>query len=46
MTPENVPGPPVKIESLFRWLAAIAPAHEPVRPKPQPEPEPALPKAA
>jgi hypothetical protein len=41
MTPEDVPGPLVTIESLFPWLAAITPAQEPVRPmgpKPQPAP--------
>jgi hypothetical protein len=45
MTPEDVPGTAMTIESLFPWLAAIAPAQEPVRPKPEPEPEP-LPQAA
>jgi hypothetical protein len=41
VTPEDVPGPLVTIESLFPWLAAITPAQEPVRPmgpKPQPAP--------
>jgi hypothetical protein len=38
MTPEDVPGPRIDIETLFPWLAAIAPAAEPVRPKPKPEP--------
>jgi hypothetical protein len=40
MTPENVPGNAMTIESLFPWLAAIAPAQEPVRPKPEPKPAP------
>ena len=40
MTPEDVPGPPLEIESLFPWLAAITPAQEPVRPQPRPEPAP------
>jgi hypothetical protein len=40
MTPQDVPGPIITIESLFPWLAAIAPAQE--RPKPAlPEPAPA-----
>jgi hypothetical protein len=43
MTPEDVPGTIVTIDSLFPWLAAITPAQEPVRPKPKPEP---LPQAA
>lgn len=38
MTPEDVPGPVVDIQTLFPWLAAITPAQEPVRPKPQPRP--------
>jgi hypothetical protein len=51
MTPQDMPGPLVEIESLFPWLAAIAPAPEPVRPAPRPEPQtdepaPALPEAA
>ena len=47
MTPEDVPGPTVTIESLFPWLAAVAPAEEPARPRPQPEPAPEpLPEAA
>ena len=47
MTPEDMPGPTVTIESLFPWLAAITPAQEPARPKPQPaQPAPALPEAA
>jgi hypothetical protein len=42
MTPEDVPGPLVTIESLFPWLAAITPAQEPVRPmQPKPQPAPA-----
>lgn len=42
ITPEDMPGPLVDIETLFPWLAAITPAQEPVRPKPQPQPaEPA-----
>jgi hypothetical protein len=45
MTPEDVPGTTVTIESLFPWLAAVTPAQEPVRPKPEPKPEP-LPQAA
>jgi hypothetical protein len=40
MTPQDVPGQIVTIESLFRWLAAVIPVKEPVRPKPQPRPEP------
>jgi hypothetical protein len=40
MTPQDVPGRIVTIESLFPWLAAVTPVKEPVRPKPQPEPEP------
>jgi hypothetical protein len=40
MTPQDMPGPLVKIESLFPWLAAITPAPEPARPKPEPKPEP------
>ena len=38
MTPQDVPGPLVTIDSLFPWLAAITPAEEPprpIRPKPQ-----------
>ena len=47
MTPEDVPGPTVTIESLYPWLAAVAPAEEPARPRPQPEPAPEpLPEAA
>jgi hypothetical protein len=38
MTPEDVPGPVVDIQTLFPWLAAITPAQEPVRPKPRPRP--------
>jgi hypothetical protein len=50
MTPKDVPGQIVTIESLFPWLAAIVPAQEPVRPirrdsEPTPEPE-RLPDAA
>jgi hypothetical protein len=42
MTPEDMPGPLVDIETLFPWLGAITPAQEPVRPKPRPQPaEPA-----
>jgi hypothetical protein len=41
MTPQDVPGPLVTIESLFPWLAAI----EPPTPGPKPAPRP-LPKAA
>ena len=40
MTPQDVPGPLVTIESLFPWLAAITPAQEPRPIRPQP-PEPA-----
>ena len=41
MTPQDVPGPIVTIDSLFPWLAAISPAEEPPRPlKPKPEPAP------
>jgi hypothetical protein len=43
MTPENVSGDPIDIQTLFPWLAAITPAQEPVRPKPKPQP---LPEAA
>jgi hypothetical protein len=32
MTPQDVPGPVITIESLTAWLQAIAPAVEPVRP--------------
>ena len=41
MTPQDVPGPLVTIESLFPWLAAItaAPAPRPIRPQ-APEPAP------
>ena len=53
MTPEDVPGQIVTIESLFPWLTAIVPAQEPVRPlrgherDAEPESEPAqLPDAA
>jgi hypothetical protein len=39
MTPEDMPGTLVTIESLFPWLAAITPARETPRPaKPEPEP--------
>ena len=41
MTPQDVPGPIVTIDSLFPWLAAISPAEESPRPlKPKPEPTP------
>ncbi len=40
MTPQDVPGPLVTIESLFPWLAAIMPAQEP-RPIRLQAPEPA-----
>lgn len=41
MTPQDVPGPIVTIDSLFPWLAAISPAEEPPRPlRPKPEPAP------
>jgi hypothetical protein len=50
MTPEDVPGPIVTVESLFPWLTAIVPAQEPVRSlrrEQEPDPEPAkLPDAA
>jgi hypothetical protein len=47
MTPQDVPGEIITIESLFPWLTAIVPAQEPVRPIRRPEPEPAqLPDAA
>jgi hypothetical protein len=42
MTPQDVPGPIITIESLFPWLHAITPAQEPPRPvlsEPEPEPE-------
>ena len=48
MTPSDVPGQIVTIESLFPWLAAIVPAPEPARPirrESEPEPE-RLPDAA
>jgi len=37
MTPQDMTGPLVTIESLFPWLAAITPAEEPrpIQPKPQ-----------
>ena len=39
MTPQDVPGPIVTIDSLYPWLAAITPAQEPPRPlKPEPAP--------
>jgi hypothetical protein len=41
MTPQDVPGPIVTIESLSPWLAAIAPAEEPPSPA-RPEPAPAM----
>jgi EamA-like transporter family protein len=42
MTPPDAPGPIVTVESLFPWLAAIAPAPEPARPSaPTREPGPA-----
>jgi hypothetical protein len=31
MTPQDVPGEIVSIETLFPWLSAIVPAQEPVR---------------
>ena len=40
MTPQDMPGPLVTIESLFPWLAAITPAQEPRPIRPQP-PHPA-----
>ena len=47
MTPQDVPGEIVTIESLFPWLTAIVPAQEPVRPIRPPQPAPAqLPNAA
>jgi hypothetical protein len=48
MTPQDVPGRIVTIESLLPWLAAIVPAQEPIRPihrESEPEPE-RLPDAA
>jgi hypothetical protein len=36
MTPQDVPGPIITIESLSPWLAAIAPAEEPALPEPAP----------
>jgi hypothetical protein len=50
MTPRDVPGEIITIESLFPWLTAIVPAQEPVRPirreaEPDQEPE-RLPDAA
>lgn len=42
MTPQDVPGPIITIESLFPWLAAITPVQEPPRPVlSEPEPRPA-----
>jgi hypothetical protein len=40
MTPQDVPGQLVTIESLFPWLAAVIPVKEPALPKAKPEPEP------
>jgi hypothetical protein len=40
MTPQDVPGQIVTIESLFPWLAAVIPVKEPARPRPLPEPRP------
>ncbi|HKE77910.1 MAG TPA: hypothetical protein VKB54_01335 [Solirubrobacteraceae bacterium] len=40
MTPQDVPGPIVTIDSLFPWLAAITPAEEPRPLKPKPEQAP------
>jgi hypothetical protein len=40
MTPQDVPGPIVTIDSLFPWLAAITPTQEPQPLKPKPEPAP------
>lgn len=34
MTPEDVPDVVITAETLFPWLAAIAPAREPERPTP------------
>jgi hypothetical protein len=48
MTPRDVPGPVITIETLTPWLQAIAPAVEPVRappPGPEPAPEPLRPAA-
>jgi hypothetical protein len=39
MSPADVPGPIITIETLLPWLAAIVPAQEPERPAaPVPEP--------
>jgi hypothetical protein len=46
MTPQDLPGPIITIESLFPWLGAIAPAVEPPRTLPRPAPAPARRKAA
>jgi hypothetical protein len=50
MTPKDVPGQIVTIESLFPWLAAIVPAQEsgrPIRGESEPAPDPQrLPHAA
>jgi hypothetical protein len=40
MTPQDVPGQLVTIESLFPWLGAVIPVKEPARRKPQTETEP------
>jgi hypothetical protein len=41
MTPQDVPGPIVTIESLLPWLGPITPVQEPPRPVPSaPEPAP------
>jgi hypothetical protein len=40
MTPQDVPGQLVTIESLFPWLAAVIPVKEPARPRPLPDPRP------
>jgi hypothetical protein len=45
MTPQDVPGEIITIESLFPWLTVIVPVQEPVRPIRQPQPE-QLPDAA
>jgi hypothetical protein len=42
MTPQDVPGPVITVETLTPWLQAIIPAVEPVRPV-APRPVPAEP---
>jgi hypothetical protein len=49
MTPPDARGPIVTVESLFPWLAAIAPAPDSARPSArtrEPGPAPAQPREA